>query len=281
MKVFILGNTGMLGNYLYNYYKTKSYNTIAINRKILDVENIKYNQLENIFKNYDINENDIIINCIGIIKQRNLEDNSKFYKVNSIFPIMLDKYCIENKIKFIHITTDCIFNGDKGNYIETDLCDVNDDYGLSKYYGEMLNSTIIRTSIIGEEINNKFSLIEFVKSNKNGNIKGYNNHFWNGLTCLELAKFIEKVIKKDIYWKGIRHIFSPNFLSKYELCKNISEIFELNVNIEEYSCETKVDRTLNTVYNKDILNDIKTIEEQIKELKEYNLTYKIYLDNIL
>jgi dTDP-4-dehydrorhamnose reductase len=114
----------------------------------------------------------------------------------------------------IHITTDCVFSGRGGRYDENSLHDCLDDYGKSKSLGENQNLTIIRTSIIGEEKTNKKSLLEWVKSQKNNLIFGYTNHFWNGVTCLEMSKFIFTLIKEQNYWKGVQHVYSPDIVSK-------------------------------------------------------------------
>ena len=88
------------------------------------------------------------------------------------------------------------FTGKKGSYNEDDLHDEINDYGTSKSLGELCDATIIRTSIIGEELRNKRSLLEWVKSNAHGEINGYDNHYWNGVTCLQLSFFIKDIIEK-------------------------------------------------------------------------------------
>ena len=100
----------------------------------------------------------------------------------------------EHNCQVVHISTDCVFNGKKGNYNEEDDHDCLDVYGKTKSLGENPDLTIIRTSIIGEEITNKRSLVEWVKSNTSKEINGFIKHFWNGVTCLQLAKIIYKII---------------------------------------------------------------------------------------
>ena len=174
MKIFIFGSNGMLGNYVKSYL-SKNYNIISLTRKDYDLNNLSIDTLDSLLKNKNISENDIIINCAGIIpqssKQRNI-DTRLYFKINSLFPIILSQICNKYKSKMIHITTDCVFSGKDGNYNETSIHDEINDYGMSKSLGELCDATIIRTSIIGEEINNKRSLLEWVKSNKNGEING-------------------------------------------------------------------------------------------------------------
>jgi dTDP-4-dehydrorhamnose reductase len=262
MKIYVLGSNGMLGNYVTKYLKM-NFNVVALTRK--DIEIKIYNEFEfnKIILNLGIKSNDVIINCIGLIKQRTKTTENEFLIVNSLFPQMLSKICKKQNIKFIHVTTDCVFNGNEGNYSENDLHNDNDIYGVSKSYGEPSNCTVIRTSIIGEEKYNKLSLIEWVKSNKNKTINGYSNHLWNGITCLEFAKLCEYIIKTNDYWLGVKHIYSPNSLSKFDLLKIISKIYNLNITVNSITMLNKCDRTLSTIYKKSYI--ISTIEEQIKE----------------
>jgi dTDP-4-dehydrorhamnose reductase len=169
-------------------------------------------------------------------------------------------------INIIHITTDCVFSGKTGGYHEYSTPDETNDYGTSKSLGELCDGTIIRTSIIGEELSNKRSLLEWVISNENRTINGYSNHFWNGVTCLQLAKIIYKIINENAYWKGVRHIFSPTSVSKYELFKMISDIYELNITVKEFDTEI-VDKSLSTVYEK--FFNIPELKEQIIEMKYF------------
>lgn len=273
MKIFIFGSTGMLGRYIYSYFTSKSKEIICINRDNINISEVTYELLLNSLIKHDPQSDDIIINCIGIIPQsKNNNDTSKknYFLINSIFPIMLSSIAFMKKMKFIHITTDCVFSGTKGNYSEIDIHDEINDYGISKSLGELgYNTTIIRTSIIGEEIKNKYSLLEWVKKHNNETINGYNNHYWNGVTCLQLSKIIYNIIENNIWWSGVRHIFSPNIVSKYELVKIINKIYELNNNIIKFNTEKTIDKTLNTIYDTNSIFNIPTLEKQILELKEY------------
>ena len=254
MLIVLFGSTGMLGKYVYQVLKEK-YNVICVLRKDYNIENDNWSKLE-LQINKLLEKGDIIINCAGIIPQKYTKDNYKtFIKINTLFPHKLNEISIKNDYKFIHITTDCVFDGIKGNYYPYDIHTSTDIYGISKSLGEPEEATIIRTSIIGEELFGKKSLIEWVKSNKNGNIKGYNNHHWNGVTCLELSKFIKNMIDNNNFWRGIKHIFSPDIVTKYELCCYINEIYKLNINIEKYNDIQCKNMTLNG-NNKYIINNI-------------------------
>lgn len=267
----------MLGNYVKSYlekYITNDYEVVSFTREDYDISKLTIDSLRSfiIEKIQDTDHNNIIINCAGIIpqssKQRKL-DNRLYFTVNTLFPIILSLICEENNVKMIHITTDCVFSGDKGNYDELSLHDETNDYGLSKSLGEKCNATIIRTSIIGEEINNKRSLLEWVRANQNNAINGYVNHHWNGVTCLQLAKIIFQIITENNYWKGIRHIFSPNSVNKYELVSIINDVYDLNITINKFSAPSTVDKTISSIYP--TIFDIPPLKEQIIEIKSFQL----------
>ena len=263
MKIILLGSNGMLGSYLRSYLSDK-YELLPLTRNDIDLSTSESDIISYLDK--ITNEGDIIINSAGVIKQRdyNVKD---MIMLNSVLPHILNKIKVLKKCEVIHITTDCVFSGKEGNYTEESTHDCLDDYGKSKSIGENLNNTNIRTSIIGEELQNKKSLIEWVRSNANKTINGYNNHLWNGLTCLELPILIHKIISEDLFWEGTRHIHSPNTVSKYELTSMINEIYELNIHIDKIETKDNCFRNLNSIYDPFISKDLYT---QIKEQKNFN-----------
>jgi len=273
-RVIIFGVNGMLGSYIYDYMtKTNKYKIVPITRKEFDV--LKYiNKLEDILLDKKIDDKTCIINCIGLIPQRlkNNTDASQYFIINSIFPQLLSKYCNKYSAKMIHPTTDCVFSGFVGNYIESDYHDEKGLYGVSKSLGENIDCTIVRTSIIGEEINNKYSLLEWVK-NSNTNINGYTNHLWNGITCLQYSKIIENIIDNNLFWKGVKHIYSPEIKSKYELCCIIKDVYNLSIEINKIETTTTIDKTLKSIYKPNF--NIPSLEKQIKELYDYSILFKV------
>jgi len=292
MNIILFGSTGMLGRYIFSVLNnTNNYNIIAISREQYDIEkdDNDFSKLFKIFQHkYKLNANDVIINSVGIIPQKydihDLNYHNMYIKINTIFPHKLNEISKKNNLKFIHITTDCVFNGISGNYDETSINKNNninnkDIYSITKLSGEPKDATIIRTSIIGEEINNNMnnnnSLLKWVISNKNKEINGYKNHLWNGVTCLTLANIIKEIIDKNKYWVGVRHFFSPDIISKYDLCNLINKIYELDITINPVKCSISKNMTLNTIYLNQNYLPIYNIEEQIREQKLYNIEEKI------
>lgn len=265
MKVIIFGSNGMLGSYLKSYLG-KKYDLLALTRNDIDVSIIDESKLLQFMRDHIIKD-DVIINACGVIKQK---ENGlvSMVMVNSVFPHILAKLKNEVGCHVIHISTDGVFSGKKGGYTEGDEHDCIDAYGKSKSLGENKTITNIRTTIIGEEKLNKRSLLEWVISKKGEIIDGYENHLWNGMTCLELAKFIDKIIKNNKYWNGVRHVFSPETVSKYELIGMINDVYDLGITINKKTTDTNCYRNLKTSFTPMIE---KSIYDQILELKEFEL----------
>lgn len=274
MKLLIFGSNGMLGRYVKTFL-SKKYEIIPLTRKDYDLSNLSIDSLSEFLLSKNLQKNDIVINCAGVIPQASKQrgfNTRLYFTVNSLFPVILSQICEKYEAKMIHITTDCVFSGKEGNYNENSIHDETNDYGLSKSLGELCKATIIRTSIIGEEVNNKRSLLEWVKSNSGNEINGYTNHYWNGVTCLHLSKIVGDIITKNNFWNGVRHIFSPKSVSKYELVSMINDIYNLNIKINKLETKNMVDKTIISLFNENNYFNIQDLTDQIKELKYFNLT---------
>jgi dTDP-4-dehydrorhamnose reductase len=260
-KVLVLGASGMLGKYVSTYFtQTSKYEVTSIGRSQFDATTDGIHTLD--LQNYDI-----VINCIGVIKP--LVSKIGILNttlVNAVFPHLLANECERVGTKLIHITTDCVFSGKLGYYLESSDHDALDVYGKTKSLGEPNNAMVIRTSIIGEEIGSNRSLIEWVKSNNGNEVDGYINHTWNGVTCLELAKFIDKCIVHNIHWLGVRHVHSPDSVTKKELVELIALHFNINLTVVPKEPSPSVYRTLSTIYEP--LID-KPISKQLEELYNF------------
>lgn len=185
-----------------------------------------------------------VINCIGLVKQK-LGNNADHIKVNSLLPHFLFNFCKLHGSKFIHFSTDCVFNGSKGNYIENDIPDANDIYGRSKLLGEIYdeNAITLRTSIIGPQIFGNHSLLEWFLSQRNP-IHGFKNAIFSGLTTYEVSKLIHKIIEQNIKLDGLFHL-SMEAISKYELLNIFRDIFNHNIDIYK-DTNFVIDRSLNS-----------------------------------
>jgi dTDP-4-dehydrorhamnose reductase len=266
MKIFVFGSTGMLGTYVTKYFSSRGYDVVPVNRKNIDITKIT----DKISMNSTIGEGDIVINCAGLIKQRASTTEYDFIKINTVFPHMLATTCKAKGARLIHVSTDCVFDGATGGYDELAPHNATDIYGRSKSLGEPSDATIIRTSIIGEENRNFLSLLEWVKSNKDSTVNGFTNHYWNGITCLKFAEICEYMIKNDLFWFLVKHIFSPSVVNKYELVAMISDVYNLNINVVPVECQNKCDRSLTTT-RKGIIIPIEDLKTQIQKMKEFKI----------
>jgi len=262
--IHVLGANGMLGRYVYTYL-VQNFNCHAVTRAQFDV----VADLNNLDKLH-ISKNDVVVNCIGVIKpQIDKLSAVEVLTINSLFPKVLAKYCRSHSATLYHVTTDCIFDGKLGGYNEAYMTNAIDLYGLSKYYGESADCSIIRTSIIGEEVSNSRSLVEWLKKNKGQPITGFTNHLWNGITCLQFAKIIEKSIESHIVWSGVRH-FHSNTVTKAELVTLISQIYNLDLQITPKPAPTAKNMTLDSLFYLLLRSyKIPPIKQQIEEMYRY------------
>lgn len=269
MNIAILGSSGMLGGTLSKYFLSTNNKVLNINRSNINLSNININDLYDKINNYSIKDNiNVIINAVGIIKQRSDTSSHEIIEINAVLPHKLSKICEDLNIKLIHITTDCVYNGITGKYTETDKHNATDLYGRSKSLGEPENCTVIRTSIIGEETKNKLSLVEWVKANTGGNINGFTNHLWNGMTCLQLSKVIHQIISENQFWLGVRHLYSDT-INKYQLVSYINDIYDLNIKINPMNDVNSIDRSLSSNYSIENWN-IPKIHQQILDMRNFH-----------
>jgi dTDP-4-dehydrorhamnose reductase len=242
MKILILGINGMLGHKLGLQLNKgfKVYGTIRDNKLIYsfitkniftNIEVSKFRGFKSIIKKI---HPDIVINCIGLIKQRK-DGSSPLLNilVNSLFPHQLSELCSKEKIRLVHFSTDCVFSGKGSMYSENDIPDGTDLYSRSKLLGEISthDSITIRTSLIGRELNSHCGLLEWFLLNKNKKVKGFKKAIFSGFTSLEMANIIEKIIIKRPDLNGIWHIASKP-ISKYDLLRKINKRMNLNVELE-------------------------------------------------
>ena len=266
MKVFVFGSNGMLGRYVYSYFKSEGYDVIGLTRRDLDLTQASISNVGELLLSKGMTAGDVVINCAGLIKQRGDTKDHDFVSVNAIFPHKLNKVCVANECQLIHITTDCVYDGLRGGYNEYAIQDATDAYGFTKSIGEPSSATIIRTSIIGEELSNFSSLIEWVKSNKDKTVNGYINHRWNGITCLQFAKICQIIIDNSLYWEGVHHITSPYAVSKCELTRMISDVYDLNITVVPFETGVRCDRSLTSIYRS---FPIPPLRDQLIEMKEF------------
>ena len=210
----------------------------------------------------------IIVNCIGVLINNAKNDPSNAILVNSVLPNKLVHFSKFLEAKLIHISTDCVFDGLKGGYIETDIKTAQDIYGLSKSLGEIIDdkNLTLRTSIIGPELKNNGEGLFSWFINQKGEVNGFTESIWGGVTTIVLSDIIIKSIKDDL--TGLIHVTNGVPISKFNLLSLIKEKFNLT-DIKLISVPgKKSDKSLKTNYN---YFHIPTYEEMIAEMREFYL----------
>jgi len=277
-RVLILGSTGMLGHMLFFYLKQnkkfKIYD-VSFRKKlnpksmICDIHNIS--DLERILK---VVKPEIIINSIGILPQDPKFNSINSIFINSLFPQRLKEISKEFNSKIIQISTDCVFDGQRGKYSENDIPNETKTYGLTKILGEIKGTQhlTIRTSIIGPELKKEGKGLLHWIFNENGKIKGYNNAIWGGITTLELSKVIEYCINHNI--SGLYHITNGESISKYDLLNLIKREFKLN--------KIEIIKDSSIIYDRSLISERSDINYNFssydKMISELNLFYRINKD---
>tara|TARA_B110000483_G_scaffold236478_1_gene309667 strand:- start:756 stop:1631 length:876 start_codon:yes stop_codon:yes gene_type:complete len=288
MRILIFGISGLIGSGIYfNLSNKNNLNVFGTKRKSSNNFILSKNN-NNIF-NFEINENsvsseienlikmivpDYVINCIGITKHIISSYHKKnVYLVNSEFPQILKKLCTTHNSKLIQISTDCVFQGSKGNYNESDDPDATDLYATSKIQGELndANHLTIRTSTVGYELGTKYGLLEWFLEQTNS-CNGYTKAFFSGISTLELSEIIYNYVISSNLLNGLIHISSKK-ISKYDLLNILKINFKKKIDIHQYH-DFFIDRSLDNSKFKTLTNyQEKSWQEMSKELKKIENFY--------
>ena len=236
MRLLILGGDGMLGHRLLKSYLGHHEVRVTVRRPLKDyaqyclfsadntfanVDVLNFGQVTEIVRNY---EPEAVINAVGIVKQRaEAADAILSLETNSVLPHRLSQLCADAGARLVHLSTDCVFSGEKGMYTEDDLEDATDLYGRSKLLGEVAAShaLTLRTSIIGLELSRQKSLIEWFLAQK-GVVKGFTRAIYSGFTTREMARIIEFALLERPGLSGLWHVAS-SAISKYDLLSQFSD----------------------------------------------------------
>lgn len=284
-KVLILGASGMLGHVLFTELQ-RDHNVFGTVRSSANlpfkddrglINNVNIEDLSNLENIIKILSPDIVINCIGIIKQLQ-ESKNKIVsiEINSLFPHKLSEICEKYQARVIHFSTDCVFSGNKGNYTEEDLADARDTYGLTKYMGEIdyPHALTLRTSIIGHELNSSVSLLDWFLSQEKV-CNGFTHAIFSGFPTITVARFINMFVIPNDELCGIYN-FSSEPISKFDLLMKIKKQYQKNIQIYP-SDKLKIDRSLDSTKLKEKINfKNQTWDEMIAEMHLHFKTSSYY-----
>lgn len=273
MRILILGSNGMLGSICKKYFDNKKYKVDSFNKYFsFDKSDDYFNEV----RSYD---SDIIVNCIGKIKQKTI-NFSDLMAINAVFPYLLSLNKHDKSV-LVQPSTDCIFAGDLKNkfYDINHISDAEDAYGISKAFGEnsianRKDVLILRGSIIGIVEGKTESLMDWFLSHPDRDtVDGYENHFWNGITTLQWCKNLESLIENGVLNYGNKLQFGTKFMhSKYYLLEKINQAFNRDININAMKTKDSINRCLESNFPL----DIPPIEQQLEELYLYLNPQKKY-----
>lgn len=204
MKILILGCNGMVGHVVTLWFQEHGYEIYGYDETPSEICPIKVDSFYNekqIVSTIEQFEPKVIINCTAVINEDAEADKAEAAFINSYLPHLLEKITSNTDTVLVHRSTDCIFSGNKGNYSITDIPDATSFYARTKAIGEVNNNKdiTIRTSLIGPELcANGKGLFNWYYQ-QNGNVKGFKNAIWTGLTTVEFAKEIESLLLQKVH----------------------------------------------------------------------------------
>jgi dTDP-4-dehydrorhamnose reductase len=260
MKILILGGSGMLGHCLWINLSKKHETWVTVRgngseipevpgfprqyiRPLVDALNF-----DQIIRAMASIQPDLVINCIGLIKQQGHLARDPLFSIslNAMLPHRISMTCRTAKIRMIHISTDCVFSGKKGNYLENDQSDAEDLYGRTKFLGEVAypHCVTLRSSIIGRELKNHLGLIDWFLAQNNA-IHGYKRAIYSGFTTDEFSRIILDYVIPNSTLSGVYHV-SSSPISKYDLLQLAKQAYRKEIEIlpdEEFFCDRSLDST--------------------------------------
>lgn len=259
MKVLVLGVNGMLGSAVFRLLQKGALEVFGTIRNASSLRFFSKNEIPLISANIDVTDQDtlvrllhrvrpdVVINCVGLIKQLDaVNDPLVALPINAMMPHRLARLCALIDARVVHISTDCVFSGKKGNYTEADVTDAYDLYGRSKALGELIeykNAVTLRTSIIGHELNTNNSLVEWFLAQE-GSVHGYAKAVFSGLPTWELATIIRDVVIPHSELRGLYHV-SAEPIAKFDLLQLIARQYGKKIDIIRDD-NVVIDRSLNS-----------------------------------
>ena len=257
MRVLILGGDGMLGHQLLKHLQPRHEVRVTLRQDLAAYAYAGLFDRQNSYDGIDIRSMErlvevladfrpeAVINAVGIVKQRaDAKESIPSLEINALLPHRLAILCKGIGARLVHLSTDCIFSGRKGNYLESDPSDAEDLYGKTKYLGEVRepHCLTLRTSIIGRELSRHTSLLDWFLSQK-GRVKGFTKAIYTGFTTLEMGRIIETMLTRYPLASGVYQVSSEP-IDKYELLLLFKEKLGVDIEIvpdDEFYCDRSLD----------------------------------------
>ncbi|VVE06607.1 dTDP-4-dehydrorhamnose reductase [Pandoraea horticolens] len=259
MKILVLGASGMLGNAVFRTLSATSGLSVVGTLRSDNarrhfapelqaglVSGVDVEREDGLIRVFTEAQPDVVVNCVGLIKQLgNAKDPIAAIPINAMLPHRLSLLCDLVKARLIHVSTDCVFTGDKGLYLESDTPDATDVYGRTKLLGEVdaPHAVTLRTSIIGHELNSHFALVDWFLA-QTGSVRGFRRAVFSGLPTVELAEVIRDHVLPNLSLTGLYHV-SVDPINKYDLLTLIADVYGKDISITP-SDDLVIDRSLNS-----------------------------------
>jgi dTDP-4-dehydrorhamnose reductase len=259
MRILVLGVTGMLGSAVMRFFSSDPHFEVsgasrsaasAVHLGLppscvllsgLDAENT-----DSIIRIFAKVKPDVVINCVGLVKQLDAADDPlQAVPLNTLLPHRLAGLCGIAGARLVHVSTDCVFSGAKGGYLESDLPDATDVYGRTKLLGEVdyPNAITLRTSIIGHELSGNRSLVGWFLAQE-GRTRGFTKAIFSGLPTIELARVMKDFVLPRADLRGLYHV-AASPINKFDLLTLIAAAYKKNIKIDP-SEDLVIDRSLNS-----------------------------------
>jgi dTDP-4-dehydrorhamnose reductase len=258
MRVLVLGVSGMIGSTMFRVLSENAawavfgaarseglgrFFSSALNTRL--ITGIDVNNRDVLMQVFGDVRPDLVINCIGLTKHHSQSlEPLLATPINTLLPHRLANICRAVGARFIHVSTDCVFSGSKGNYVEDDAADADDVYGKSKFLGEISapHAVTLRTSTIGHELQSAYGLLEWFLAQK-GQCKGFRRAIFSGLPNVTFAQVVRDVVIPRAELSGIFHVGAEP-ISKYDLLNLIARIYGKSIEIHSDDSFV-IDRSLN------------------------------------
>ncbi|WP_454866419.1 dTDP-4-dehydrorhamnose reductase family protein [Pseudomonas umsongensis] len=258
MRVMVLGVSGMLGNAVYRVLSNnldlsvfgsargegaRKFFSESLAEQI--IPGVDVEDQDSLVKAFGAVRPDVVVNCVGLVKQlADANDPLQAVPINTLLPHRLAALCKVAGARLIHISTDCVFSGEKGGYVESDFPDAYDLYGRSKLLGEVdyPHAITLRTSIIGRELTGHRSLVGWFLAQQ-GAVQGFKRAIFSGLPTMELARVISEFVLPRPELHGLYHVASKP-INKFDLLTLVANVYGKDTKIVP-SDKLIIDRSLN------------------------------------
>lgn len=257
MRILVLGGTGMLGHQLYRSFHTRHETWTTLRGRTAQglpdyfdprrcLPGVDACAFDTVARALTECRPDVVVNAIGVVKQvADWVGPIGCIQTNALYPHQLGRLCADQGARLIHISTDCVFSGVKGNYTEEDPTDPEDLYGRTKVLGEVQGPQVLtmRTSFIGPELRAPTGLLGWFLAQNGQRLRGFTRAIFSGWTSRALADVLLAVIEQHPALAGLHHV-AAHPISKYDLLCKLRDAFGVKAEIEPYD-GMRCDRSLN------------------------------------